>query len=298
MTRALHHQSPLTVAFVACTVLIALACAATVARAEAVKPLPENDPTSAEGLPAGVRGAGIEPELGRQLPADVQLADQEGRAVRFGDYLADGKPTVLVFAYYACPMLCTLVLNGALQAVKALPWAVGDTFRVVTVSFDPNDTPAVAAEKRANYLKELGRPVPAKGWDFLTGTESEVRRLADAAGFHYRWDEASNQYAHAAGLFVLTPSGILSRALLGVRFDTADLRMALSEASGGKIGSLTERILLFCFHYEPKAGKYVMAAKQAMRLGGVAVVFMLGALVAVLRRGESRRRVAAGAAPA
>jgi protein SCO1/2 len=278
-------------------VAAALTCALMgPARADGLRPLPENDPTNAEGLPAGVQG--IEPELGRQLPTDVQLVDQDGRAVKFGDYLSDGKPTVLVFAYYACPMLCTLVLNGALQAVKALPWVVGDTFRVVTVSFDPRDTPAVAAEKRSNYLKELGRPVPAKGWDFLTGTESEVRRLADAAGFHYRWDEASNQYSHAAGLFVLTPAGILSRALFGVRFDTADLRMALREASGGKVGSLTERILLFCFHYEPKAGKYVMAATQAMRLGGLATVVMMGGLVALLRRGELRRRVATATASA
>jgi protein SCO1/2 len=295
MNPVLRQPSPLTVAFAA----FAVACVLSAeARGDGLRPLPENDPTSAEGLPAGVAGAGIEPELGRQLPADVQLVDQDGMAVRFGDYLTDGKPTVLVFAYYACPMLCTLVLNGALQAVKALPWAVGETFRVVTVSFDPRDNPSVAAEKRSNYLKELGRPVAAKGWDFLSGTESEVRRLADAAGFHYRWDEASGQYAHAAGLFVLTPSGILSRALFGVRFDTADLRMALSEASGGKIGSLTERILLFCFHYEPKAGKYVMAAKQAMRLGGVATVLFVAALVTVLRRAETRRRMANAAAPA
>ncbi len=249
-----------------------------------------NDPTNATALPSELRDAGIEANLGGQLPVDVTLVDHDGRQVRFGDYLSDGKPALVVFAYYACPMLCTLVLNGALESFKALPWRVGDQFRVVTISIDERDTPAIAKEKRTNYLRQLGWPVGDRGWDFLTGRAEDVRRLADAAGFHYRWDAAQQQFAHAAGLFVLTPTGIVSRVLYGISFDEKDLRLALTEASGGKIATLTERILLFCFHYEPKTGKYVVAAQQAMKLGGFFTMAVLALVVAYYRRHEKRMR--------
>lgn len=256
----------------------------------------ELDPTRADGLPPELEGVGINPALGAQLPLDVELVNQDGHAVRLGDYANGDKPVVLVFAYYACPMLCTLVLNGAMEAMQALPWATGGEYRVVTVSFDPRDTVELAGIKRAAYLKALGRPIEEKGWDFLTGSEANVKRLAQAAGFSYRWIEEQNEFAHAAGLFVLTPDGKVSRVLYGLKFETADVRLALTEASGGRIASLTERLLLFCFHYEPKQGKYVLAAQRLMKAAGVMTMAALGLTVASLRRGERLRATTAGEA--
>lgn len=258
---------------------------------------PENDPTSAAGLPPELKDIGIDQKPGAQVPTDLAFVDQDGKPVTLADYVDGQKPTVLVLAYYACPMLCTLVLNGTLDALKGLPWALGDEYRVLTVSFDPRDTPQIAKDKRANYVTALGRPVGARGWDFLTGDGAAVKKLADAVGFKYRWDEAEQQFAHAAGIFVLTPDGRLSRTLFGVHFEQKDLRMALTEASGGKIATLTDRILLFCFHYEPKAGKYVVQAQQLMRLAGVVTVLGIGLYVVVhLVREKRRLRAAARSA--
>lgn len=270
-------------------VLVSALSFAVECRADRLGPLPQNDPTNAEALPTQLEGADIQPNLGAQLPVDTQLIDQDGRAVRLSDYLSDGKPTLLVFAYYSCPMLCTLVLNGLTQGLKALPWTAGRDFRVLTVSIDPRDTPQVAHDKRLNYLRTYGREVEERGWEFLTGTPEQVSRLASTAGFHYRWDESQQQYAHAAGVFFLTPEGKLSRVLYGVSFDPQDIRLALSDASGGKVSTLTERILLFCFHYEPSVGKYVLAAKKTMRIAGIGSTLILGLFVGALFRRERRR---------
>jgi protein SCO1 len=224
-------------------------------------------------VPAELQGIDIEDRQGSPLPRDIALRDQSGRAVTIGDYLDGQRPVVLVLAYYECPMLCTLVINGALDEMKKLRWTAGDEYRVVVVSFDPRDTTESAAKKRMNYLDAYGRPVTEKGFDFLVGDEAQVKALAAAAGFHYRWDEDTKQFAHAAGSFIYTPDGRLSRTLYGITFP--GLKLALLEASEGKIGTVVDRVLLFCFHYDPLARGYVIAVTRLVRASGALTLAVL-----------------------
>jgi protein SCO1/2 len=236
-------------------------------------------------VPAELQGIDIEERPGAALPRSIALRDQAGQPVTMGDYLDGTRPVVLILAYYECPMLCTLVLTGALEEMKKLRWTAGDEYRVVVVSFDPRDTAEGAAKKRLNYLDAYGRPVAAKGWDFLVGDEAQVKALATAAGFHYRWDEASKQFAHAAGAFVYTPDGRLSRTLYGITF--SGLKLALLEAAEGKIGTVMDRVLLFCFHYDPLARGYVLATTRLVRASGA---LTLAALALWLLRFWRRER--------
>lgn len=240
-------------------------------------------------IPPELAGVGIEERPGAQVPEDVRLRDHEGRAVELGRYLEGGKPLVLVLAYYECPMLCSLVLNGVLQAMKESPWTAGEEYRVVVVSFDPGDTPEAARQKRASYLTAYGREVGGDGFDFLVGDEASVRGLADAVGFQYRWDEGTQQYAHAAGAFVITPDGRLSRTLYGVYFPPKSFRLALVEAGRGAIGTAWDRALLFCFHYDPSARGYVLATTRLMKASGAATAALLGLWLLRFWRGERAR---------
>ena len=233
------------------------------------------------------------PGAGAPLPRDTALRDQSGRAVTIGDYLDGKRPVVLVLAYYECPMLCTLVITGAFDEMKKLKWTAGDEYRVVVVSFDPRDTAEGAAKKRMNYLDAYGRPVADRGFDFLVGDEAQVRALAAAAGFHYRWDEDTKQFAHAAGSFVYTPDGRLSRTLYGITYP--GLKLALLEASEGKIGTVVDRVLLFCFHYDPLARGYVLATTRLVRASGVVTLAVLALWLLRFWRRE-RRAPAARAA--
>lgn len=244
-------------------------------------------------VPAELQGIDIEDRQGAPLPRDTALRDQSGRAVTIGDYLDGKRPVVLVLAYYECPMLCTLVITGALDEMKKLKWTAGDEYRVVVVSFDPRDTAEGAAKKRMNYLDAYGRPVADKGFDFLVGDEAQVRALAAAAGFHYRWDEDMKQFAHAAGSFVYTPDGRLSRTLYGITYP--GLKLALLEASEGKIGTVVDRVLLFCFHYDPLARGYVLATTRLVRASGVVTLAVLALWLLRFWRRE-RRAPAARAA--
>jgi protein SCO1/2 len=256
-----------------------------------IAPLAENDPTSAEGLPKGLENVGIDPRLGAEMPKELTFRTQDGAEVKLGSYFDGKRPVIVALAYYSCPMLCTLVLNGLADGMKELGFAAGTDYRVVTVSIDPRDTVEIAKAKRANYAGYYGRPVPDGAWDFLTSDAATSKALADALGFKYRWDEEAQQFAHAAGIFVLTPDGRLSRTLFGVHFESNDLRLALTEASNGTIASLVDKVLLFCFHYEPKAGKYVVAAKRLMSAGGVFTMLALGLFLAVQVRRERRAAV-------
>ena len=237
-------------------------------------------------VPAELQGIEIEDRQGTLLPRDTALRDQSGRAVTMGDYLDGKRPVVLVLAYYECPMLCTLVITGALNEMKKLKWTAGDEYRVVVVSFDPRDTAEGAAKKRMNYLDAYGRPVAEKGFDFLVGDEAQVRALSAAAGFHYRWDEDTKQFAHAAGSFVYTPDGRLSRTLYGITYP--GLKLALLEASEGKIGTVVDRVLLFCFHYDPLARGYVLATTRLVRASGVLTLAVLVLWLFRLWRRERR----------
>ena len=257
---------------------LSLCCVAVSARAE-------------DAVPEELKGISIEEKPGAKLPENLVFTDENGAKIKLGSYLHDDKPLVMVLAYYSCPMLCTLVLNGITDGLKDVAWNAGDKFRVLVVSIDPRDTVQVAHDKRANHLKSYGRRVEGNGWDFVTSDAETVKTLADAIGFHYRWDDKQNQFAHAAGAFIVTPEGVLSRTLFGITFSPKDLRLALLEASEGKMGSAWDKVLLFCFHYDPAARGYVMGAARFMRMGGALTVLLLAVFLTRLFRKERARTV-------
>jgi len=247
-------------------------------------------------LPKILQEVRIDQRLGAQVPADLEFRDEAGRKVRLGDYF-DGKPHILVLAYYKCPKLCTLVLNGlrdGLQQVDSLQ--IGRDFDVLTVSFNPRETPAIAAAKKRNYVAGYGRPGAEEGWHFLTGQQPAIDQLTRSVGFYYAYDPRSGEFAHSSTLIVLTPQGKVSSYLLGVRYEPKDLRLGLVEASSGKIGSTIDQVLLYCFHYDPQAGKYTANVLWFVRAGGMLVVAGLVALGVVLFR-RDRRRVREAASP-
>ena len=238
--------------------------------------------------PAILRDVAFDQRLGAEVPLDVAFRDETGARVTLRDYLGD-KPVLLVPAYYECPMLCTIVLNGVVSALRALPFDVGKEFRVVTFTFNPHETSELAAAKKATYLEDYRRPGAAAGWHFLVGDEPSIAALTQAIGFRYAWDEASKQYAHASGIVVLTPAGRISHYFFGVEFAPRDLRLALVEASGEHIGSLVDQLLLFCFHYDPATGRYSRVALNAVRAGGVLTLAVLVAFVVLMLRRDAKR---------
>jgi len=236
--------------------------------------------------PDPLRGVGIDQHLNAQLPLDLEFRDEEGATVRLGRFFG-ARPVVLTLVYYECPMLCTLVLNGLVRAMNALPFDAGTAFDVVTVSIEPADTPALAAAKKATYLQSYRRPGAAAGWHFLTGDAAAIDALTRAVGFRYEALPERRQYAHAAGIVVATPDGRLARYFYGLEYSARDLRLGLVEASEGKIGSVVDQVLLYCFEYDPVAGTYSAAALRAVRVGGVLTVLALGGFVAISRYRES-----------
>lgn len=242
-----------------------------------------------EARPAPLRDVGIDQHLNAQLPLDLVFHDESGRPVPLGTYFGS-KPVILSLAYYECPMLCTLVLNGLASALKVLSFDVGRQFEVVTVSFNPNDTPAQAAAKKQTTLQAYGRAGADGGWHFLTGDAAAITRLTDAVGFHYQYDAEHKQFAHAAGIMVLTPQGRIARYFYGVEFAPRDLRLGLVEAADNRIGSRVDQLLLFCFHYDPATGKYGAIAMNSVRLGGALTVVALAAFLIVMWRRDARQR--------
>ena len=239
------------------------------------------------GRPPALRDVGIDPKLNHQVPLDLTFRDEAGRAVRLGEYFT-GKPVVLSLVYYRCPMLCNLVLNGELRSFRQVPLALGKDFQAITVSFDPKETPDLAAAKKATYAGGYNRPGAQEAWHFLTGSPEAIRALADAVGFRYAWDDRTGQWAHASVVMTLTPSGRVSRYQYGVEYSKNDMRLGLVEASANKIGSVTDQILLFCYHYDPSKGKYTFAVMNALRVGGSAIVLALGMFIFANVRRERR----------
>jgi protein SCO1/2 len=233
---------------------------------------------------------GIDQRLDEQIPLDLRFRDESGREVALSEYFSKGKPVVLTLVYYECPMLCNQVLNGAVGAFQGLAFTVGKEYEVVTVSFDDREGPELAARKKETYLRRYRREGAEQGWHFLTGDKASVEALARATGFRYVWDEESKQFAHASALMVATPSGRLSHYLYGIDFAPKDLRLALVEASEGKIGSPVDALLLFCYHYDPVAGRFA-PVMSVLRAAGVLTVFGVVALLLYLRR---RSRAAEG----
>lgn len=252
--------------------------------------------TSKAGRPDGamppvLRDVGIDQRLGERVPADLAFRDETGREVRLADYLGS-KPVILTLNYYECPMLCTLVLNGLVRSLRAVSFDPGRDFTIVTVSINPRETPDLAAAKKKTYAADYGRPGAAESWHFLTGEEPAIAALARSVGFRYAFDPASGQYAHAAGIILLTPDGKIARYFYGVEYAPRDLRLGLVETSAGTIGGLADQILLFCFHYDPATGRYGAGAMKAIRLGGVATILLLALLIGKMLRREFRRPAA------
>jgi protein SCO1/2 len=230
----------------------------------------------------------FEQRLNEQLPLDLPFTDEHGKAVKLGDYFGK-KPVVLAFVYYECPMLCTQVLNGLESALRVLNESVGKEFDVVTVSFDPRETPVLALGKKKAYLERYQRPQAEHGWHFLTGSPASIAALTQAAGFGYVWDEASQQFAHPSGIMVATPAGRLSRYFFGIDYSPRDLKFALMESAFDRIGSLADQLLLYCYHYDAERGNYGFVAMRAVRIGGaVTLLALVGFVFVSLRRDITR----------
>ena len=251
-------------------------------------PLGAQTPTPVDGRPPILRQVSIEQRLGQTLPLATTFRDETGRVVELGDYFGK-RPVVLVLAYYDCPMLCTQVLNGLLSAMRVVSFDAGREYEVVTVSFDPRDDASDARAKKEPYVSRYGRPGGAAGWHFLTGEKASIDALTGAVGFRYAWDERVGQFAHASAIYVATPDGKLSRYLYGIEYAPRDLRLALVEASQGKIGSAVDQLLLYCYHYDPAAGRYSAAVMNIVRFAGVAFALVLTAFLAWMWRRERRR---------
>jgi protein SCO1/2 len=233
--------------------------------------------------PPGLKNVGIEQRLNQQVPLDLAFRDETGKAVRLGDYFGH-KPVILNLVYYKCPMLCSQVLIGLTSALRVLKFDVGNQFNVVTVSFNPRETPEIAAATKADYLKRYGRAGAAQGWPFLTGPQESITALARAVGFQYQYDAATDQYAHGTAIMLLTPDGRVAQYYYGVEFAPKDLRLGLIEASSGKIGNLVDEVLLYCYHYDPAAGKYGAVIARIVKLSGIATVVALGGMMLILFR--------------
>ncbi len=233
--------------------------------------------------PPGLKHVGIEQHLNEQIPPDLTFRDETGKAVRLGDYFGK-KPIILNLVYYQCPMLCGEVLSGLESALRVLKFDVGKEFDVLTVSFNPKETPEMATAKKAEFLKRYGRPGAADGWHFLTGPQPSIDALTSAAGFQYEYDAKTDQYAHATAIMVLTPEGKIAQYYYGVEFAPKDLRLGLIQASQNKIGNLVDEVLLYCYHYDPDAGKYGAIVSRILKLAAGATILMLGTFLIVMFR--------------
>ncbi len=243
----------------------------------------------AKSKPGLLKQIGIDQKLHQQVPLDLAFTDETGREVTLGDYFGK-RPVVLALVYYECPMLCTQVLNGLVSALGVLQFDAGREFDVVAVSINPKEGPGLAAQKKAAYLDRYKRPETAAGWHFLTGKDESIKRLADAVGFRYAYDEEIGQYAHGAGIEVLTPRGVISKYFYGIEFSARDIRFGLIEAADERIGSVVDDVLLLCYHYDPTTGKYGATALTAIRIGAVLTVLGFLSFLFVSIRHDRRDR--------
>ncbi len=237
------------------------------------------------GPPPILREVSIAQRLNEPIPPDIIFRDEDGKAIHLGDYFGK-KPIVLSLVYFDCPALCTEVLNGELRTMKAISLDLGKDFDAITVSFEPKDTPALAKAKRDVYAGQYGRPGAARNWHFLTGEQASIDALTQAAGFHYAYDSASRQYAHAPAILVLTPHGRIARYFYGVTYPARDFRLGLFEASEGKIGTPTDHALLYCYQYDPITGKYGLIVMNIVRAAGLLTMLVLGIFMFVMFRRE------------
>jgi protein SCO1/2 len=269
--------------------LSALLLAAGAAHARPSSIVPDNV------MPGPLKAVHYEQRLGEQVPLGLPFRDDAGRPVKLGDYLGK-RPAVLILAYYRCPMLCDMVMQAAESGLKPLSLDPGKDFEVIVASIDPTDTPERAAMKKRDIVQRYGRPGTEGGWHFLTGPPPSIERLAHAVGFQYVYDKEKDQFAHAAGIVILTPEGKVSRYFFGIEYPPRDLRLGLVEASGNKIGGLVDQVLLYCFHYDPAIGRYSAITLNIMRVAALATVIGLVLMIVLLRRRETAQPGPLGAA--
>jgi protein SCO1/2 len=248
-------------------------------------PLPAHD-----DRPVALRGVDLEQKLGTQVPLDLEFRDEAGRTVRLKEYFGR-RPVILSLVYYSCEDLCPLVLEGLVRSLRPLAFNISDQFDVVTLSFDSRDTPALAAAKKSDAVKQYSRPGAGDGWHFLTGDEAAIRRLTEAVGFRYNYESDKDRFGHAAGIMLLTPAGKVARYFYGIEFSPRDLRLGLIEASANKIGSPIDQLLLFCYHYDPATGKYSLLITNIIRLAAAATVLALAIFIVLMLRRDRNRRL-------
>jgi protein SCO1/2 len=264
----------------AVTVLLAISAHAPAAAAQLQGPVQDIGVR-----PELLKDVGIDQKLNDSIPLGLTFKDEHGNPVELRQYFGQ-KPVILSLVYYSCPMLCTQVLNGLMRSLRDIPMDVGKQFNVVTVSIDPTERPVLAEAKQALYAGFYGRPGAAEGWHFLTGDAQNIKQLASAVGFRYAYDPESKQFAHASGIIILTPDGKISRYFYGITYHERDLRLGLVDASAGKIGTLTDQILLFCYHYDPVTGKYGLLISRVVKLAGLLTVLGIALLILLLSRHE------------
>ena len=266
--------------------LVTAFTAALVAQSNVPGVNPAPGPPSSQ-TPAALQNVRFDQRLNQQLPLDTPFKDEEGRAVKLGDYFGE-KPVVMAFVYYECPMLCTQVLNGLTRSLTVVKETVGNEFDVVAISFDSRETPALANGKKKTHLDQYKRPGSENGWHFLTGDEASIQAVTQAAGFNYAWDENTQQFAHPSGIVVTTPDGKVSRYFFGIEYASRDVRFALIDSSEGRIGSAIDQLLLYCYHYNPAKGSYAFVALGAVRVGGAVTLLALVSFVVMSIRREGR----------
>jgi protein SCO1/2 len=272
-------------------IAIAVAAAFTFASRAQAQSWKEGSAPLPNATPPELTGVDVVEHLGGRVPLDASFLDTEGHAVKLGDFFDGKRPTLLVFAYHTCPMLCSLVLDATVRSLNDVAWTVGREFDVVSISIDPKDTPETATRKRAqvasSYTRAKGSPA---GFHFLVGDETNIRKVTEAIGFKYNYDARQKQYAHPAAIYLLTPAGRIGRYLYGIDYPPADVRLGLLEASEGRSVSTVERLLLYCYHYDPQGKHYALVAMNVMRLGGALTVVLLGGLLGLMLVREKKRK--------
>lgn len=244
-------------------------------------------------VPKPLREIGFDQNINDPLPLNAEFRDERNRSVQLREYFGK-RPVLLAFVYYSCPMLCTQVLSAMTSTLGVLSLDPGKDFEVVLVSFDPRETPELAASKKAEYLARFKRPGTENGWHFLTGDEPSIKRVTNAAGFRYVWDADTQQFAHPTGIIVVTPDGRLARYLFGIEYGPRDLRLAMLEASEGKVGAIVDTLLLYCYHYDPMTGRYGLVVMRVLRIAGATTVLLIGGFIFLMVRRERRTRTRPG----
>jgi len=268
--------------------LLALGASCAFAQYKVRPDTPVSEKDLANRIPAQLVGVGIEEHLGRAIDLDLTFNDENGQVVKLREFFNKGRPVILDLVYYTCPQLCSLILNRQVELMRQMPGVPGTDYEVVTISIDPRDTPEIASQKKASYLATYGKPAP--GWHFLTDREDNAKRLAELIGYHYRWDPRIQQYAHLAGITILTPEAKVARYLYGINYRAIDLRFGLAEAAENRSTLTIDKVLLFCYHYDPVENKYVMFAANFMKAGGVLTILILGWFLFKMIRIEQHRR--------